>query len=261
MITAPKQAGRLIFCSTIALLACLGWAVAVPAQQVPERLLTCSLQKTGTEFKGVCEVPCEVNALAVNFAGIKPNFSCNTPPRRVTASLSKVEKTGWLGTMEGVQPEDPTRFEVVEGTRVAKLPFGWFALQSMRMDENNLSLSIATDKQAPPTEDDIKILERARELLSDEQRWNKQDDRICRPNPQRWSLFCALTQATEEVSGGFHYRQPAFQAAREIVNEVGGKRIGKHRLMDYNNHPDTTLEEVHQLLRTAQSRVVKWIGR
>src|SRR5690349_19800568 len=100
-------------CSVIAFLACLGWAADVTAQ-APDRSLTCSLQSTGAEFKGVCEVPCEVNALAVNFDGIKPNFTCNTPPRRVAASLRKAAKTGWIGTMEGVQPEDPTRFEVVE---------------------------------------------------------------------------------------------------------------------------------------------------
>ena len=247
-------------CSAIALLACFCWAAHVSAQS-PGRSLTCLLQKTGTEFKGVCEVPCEVNALAVNFDGIKPNFSCHTPARRVVASLRKVERTGWLGTMEGAQPEDPTRFEVVEDTRIAKLPFGWFALQSARSDENGLFLSIAADKQLPPTGDDIRILERARALLSDERHWDKQDDRTCRPNPERWSLFCALMQATEEVSGGVHYRQPALQAAREVLNEVGGNRLGKHRLMDYNNHPDTTLEEVHQLLRTAQSRLAKWIVR
>jgi hypothetical protein len=68
-------------------------------------------------------------------------------------------------------------------------------------------------------------------------------------------------QATEEVSGGVHYRQPALQAAREVLNEVGGNRLGKHRLMDYNNHPATTLEEVHQLLRTAQSRLAKRVPR
>ena len=195
MITAPRQAGR---CLVIALLACVGWAADVSAQ-TSGRSLTCSLQKTGTEFKGVCEVPCEVNALAVNFEGIKPNFSCHTPPRRVGASLRKVEKTSWIGTMEGVQPEDPTRFEVDERAGLAKVPFGWFALQSARTDENGLFLSIAADRQLPPTEDDIKILERARALLSDARHWNKRDDRTCRPNPDRWSLFCALTQATEEV--------------------------------------------------------------
>ena len=256
MIAASRKAGQLGSCLVFVLLACLGWAAEVFAQ-APERTLTCFLQKTGPEFKGVCEVPCEVNALAVNFDGIKPSFSCHTLPRHVAASLRRAEKTGWIGTMEGAQPEDPTRFEVVEGARIAKVPFGWFALQSARIDENGLFLSIAADKQLPPTEDDIRILERTRALLSDEQHWNRQDDRTCPPNPERWSLFCALMQATEEVSGGVHYRQPALQAAREMLNEVGGNRLGKHRLMDYNNHPATTLEEVHQLLRTAQSRLSK----
>ena len=55
----------------------------------------------------------------------------------------------------------------------------------------------------------------------------------------------------------FHYRQPALQMVREVLNEVGGNRLGKHRLMDYNNHPDTTLAEIHSLLRTAQARLEK----
>jgi hypothetical protein len=87
--------------------------------------------------------------------------------------------------------------------------------------------------------------------------WNKNDNRTCLPNPQKWSVFCALTQATEEISGGVHYRQPALQAVREVVNEVGGTRVGKHRLMDYNNHPDTTLDDINNLLRMAQTRLEK----
>jgi hypothetical protein len=33
--------------------------------------------------------------------------------------------------------------------------------------------------------------------------------------------------------------------------------LGNHRLMDCNNHPDTTLAEVHGLLDTAQARLEK----
>ena len=43
--------------------------------------------------------------------------------------------------------------------------------------------------------------------------------------------------------------------AREVLNDVGGARLGKHRLMDYNNHPDTTLAEIRNLLGTAQARL------
>jgi hypothetical protein len=222
--------------------------------------VTCSLQRAATEFQGSCDVPCLVNALAVDIDGPNPKVTCNTPPRRVSAALRQTEiGENWLGTMEGKHPEDPTRFEIIKGragtTGVAKTPFGWFALETARLEGATLTLTIAANKQLPPTADDIRIIQRAMALVSDVTVWNKQDNRICPPAPQKWSVFCALTQATVEISGGVHYRQPALQMVREVLNEVGGNRLNKHRLMDYNNHPDTTLADIHNLLRTAQARL------
>jgi hypothetical protein len=161
--------------------------------------------------------------------------------------------------MEGKFPEDPTRFELlVNGgarSRVAKTPFGWFALLTMERDNESLRLTIAANNQLPPTQDDIRIIQRAKARLADEKVWNRHDDRTCPENAEAWSLFCALQQATQDIAGGVHYRQPALQMVREVLNEVGGNRLGNHRLMDYNNHPDTTLAEVHSLLNTAQARL------
>ncbi len=213
-----------------------------------------------TEFQGSCDVPCLVNALAIDVDGPNTKVSCSTPPRRVSAALRQTG-TGenWLGTMEGKHPEDPTRFEIVKSGNgaagVAKTPFGWFELQAARLDGATLTVAIAADRQLPPTSDDIRIIQRAMALVSDETVWNRQDTRVCPPEPQKWSVFCALTQATVEISGGVHYRQPALQMVREVLNKVGGNRLNKHRLMDYNNHPDTTLAEIHNLLRTAQARL------
>ena len=218
----------------------------------PATTMTCALNRAATAYNGYCEVPCQVNALAVNFGGTKPNFHCENEQRRVSASLE--QKDGiWFGHMQGAQPEDPTPFEI--SGAVAKSPFGWFAVQSFQRSDTAVTLTMLVDKQLPPTMDDIRILERARALLSDESTWNRRDNRKCPPQPERWSLFCALMQATEEITGGVHYRQPALQAAREVLNEVGAGRFGKHRIMDYNNHPDTTLLEIHRLLRTAQARL------
>jgi hypothetical protein len=223
--------------------------------------MQCSLQAAADDYSGSCDVPCAVNELAVNFKGLKPGFSCEAAPRRVAVSLRAVGTTGaWLGDMPGRQPEDPTRFELLTtkagvGAGVARTPFGWFALTKVEQAGAQLSLVMTTDKQLPPTADDLKILRRSAELLANTTVWNKADNRQCPPNPKQWSMFCALMQATEEVSGGVHYRQPALQAVRETLNEVGGNRMGKHRLMDYNNHPDTTLDEIHQLLKKAQARL------
>jgi hypothetical protein len=236
----------------------LAFLAAPDAGRSESNVLVCALQRVGPEFKGSCEVPCQVNALAVDFDGVRPGFTCGAPPRRVTATLRKFAAADdWTGDMQGRQPEDPTLFEIVanrSGAAVAKIPFGWFPVQSLRVDGDALALTIAVERQLPPTNDDIRIIDRSIALLA-AGTWNKNDDRTCPPNPRRWSMFCALMQATEEVSGDIHYRQPALQAVREVLNEVGGSRLGKHRLMDYNNHPDTTLEEIHDLLRAAQARL------
>lgn len=232
----------------------------VPANNI--NTVTCTLVQSGTDFKGTCDIPCMINALAIDIDGPNPNVSCNTPPRKVAAMLRRTEKSEqWLGTMEGKFPEDPTRFELVKAGNgaagVAKLPYGWFRLQSAQLSGDTFGVTVSADKQLPPTADDIKIIQRAGALVANVGVWNKNDNRTCPPNPQKWSVFCALTQATEEISGGVHYRQPALQAVREVVNEIGGSRVGKHRLMDYNNHPDTTLDDIQNMLRIAHGRLEK----
>ncbi len=243
--------------AALALSLALGSA-AVDTAAANDAEMACTLQQAGAEYKGTCIVPCRVNALAIDIDGPNMKVACAAPPRQVSATLRKSDKgDDWLGTMEGKFPEDPTRFGVIEGRSglpgVAKTPFGWFALKQSRRDGDALKLTLAVDKQLPPNKDDVKIIQRALALLPDAKVWNKADDRKCPPNPQKWSVFCALMQATEEISGGVHYRQPALQAVREVLNEVGGTRVNKHRLMDYNNHADTTLEEIHTLLRRSQS--------
>lgn len=234
-----------------------------PAQAADDaNTLRCTLQRDAAEFRGTCDIPCAVNALAIDIDGQRTDFSCSLPPRRVNASLRQQERfDDWLGTMDGKEPEDPTRFGLVKPNNgrpgVAKTPYGWFALTQATLSADTLNLVIIADRQLPPTQDDTKIIQRAMSLLSDAAVWNKQDNRQCPPNPGKWSVFCAMMQATTEISGGVHYRQPAMQAVREVVNVVGGTRVDKHRLMDYNNHPDTTLEDIQNLLKMARSRLEK----
>jgi hypothetical protein len=224
-------------------------------------VVRCELKQAEAEYKGTCAIPCMVNSLFIDIDGPTPGRTCDAPPRTVNASIKKTERANhWLGTMQAKEPEDPTRFEIVETANsrgVAKLPYGWFAIENMKTEPSTMSLTIATNKTLPPTQDDIKIIQRAIALIPSEALWNKADDRQCPKGQIKLSVFCALTQATQEIAGGIHYRQPAAQAVREVVNEVGGKRVGKHRLMDYNNHPDTTLAEIHTMLRMAQAKVEK----
>lgn len=238
----------------------LGLGSHPASSQANKDIVSCALINTGSEYVGTCSVPCPVNALKANFDKLLQACNEQSPPRIVKASLKRLDVNGnYLGKMEGKYPEDPTRFEIADSkyvvTKVAKLPFGWFPLESISDGSNQLVLSINATNVLPATPDDIKIIDRALELLSSQAIWNKNDNRICPPNPNKWSVFCALTQATVEVSGGVHYRQPAHEKVREVLNEVGGDRVKTHRLMDYNNHPDTTFDDVQNLLIKAKSRI------
>jgi hypothetical protein len=228
----------------------------------PLDTVSCSLQVTSAGYQGTCEVTCSVNALAVNFDGLEPKRACKGPVRTVQAQLAKTSIQGrWLGTMQGVQPEDPTRFEVVANTgasgSVGRTPFGWFAITDMLESANTLTIRMNADRQVRPTASDIAIISRAIALLPNESVWNKNDNRQCPAGQTKLSMFCALAQATTEISGGIHYRQPAAQAVREALNTVDSSRIKTHRIMDYNNHPDTTLADIHAVLNAARTKLQK----
>jgi hypothetical protein len=231
--------------------------VANPA--VAEQV-TCTLPAAADgKYQGTCNIPCSVNALAIEFDGINPKRACSGPARSVQASLAPAKDDAWLGRMDGKEPEDPVRFEVTPGkngrSAVGKLPFGWFAIVASQRTPEAWAITLDASRQVPPSADDVRILARAKALLATVEIWNREDTRQCPPGQTKISLFCALQNATTEVSGGVHYRQPALQAAREVLNEVGVGRFKLHRIMDYNNHPDTTLAEVHALLDKARARI------
>src|SRR6202040_4350875 len=51
--------------------------------------------------------------------------------------------------------------------------------------------------------DDLRIAQRARQILSAQSVWNRADNRRCPPNARTMSLYCALEKATLEVTGSF----------------------------------------------------------
>ena len=64
-----------------------------------------------------------------------------------------------------------------------------------------------------------------------------------------------MHRATIEVTGEFHHRQPALQSVRVVVQNMWSARYTEHRLMDFNNHPDTTLADIQATLAEAERRI------
>jgi hypothetical protein len=120
--------------------------------------------------------------------------------------------------------------------------------------------SVADDSEAHPpvTKADVRIVQRAREILDSESKWNRADTRVCPANAKTFSLYCALKMATDEVSGKFEHRGAAMQEARFVIDEIAPNRKNyEHRLMDYNNDPTTTFADVQKFFQLLKEHVAR----
>jgi hypothetical protein len=115
-----------------------------------------------------------------------------------------------------------------------------------------------SNARPPVTEGDVRIVQRAREILSSPSKWNRADNRECPPGQQTFSLYCALEKATDEVSKNFEHRGAAMQESRFAIDEVLAKgNHYQHRLMNYNNDPKTTFADVQKFFDIVEERIRK----
>jgi hypothetical protein len=110
-------------------------------------------------------------------------------------------------------------------------------------------------RDQPVSTEDVRILDRAIELLPDERHWNRHDTRECPPGAPALSLFCALQAASIEVLGQYDHRRVALQEVRFAIERVSGGREFEHRLMDFNNLPGTTFDDIKKVLTMARENV------
>ena len=108
------------------------------------------------------------------------------------------------------------------------------------------------NRPLPPTASDVPIVERTLVLLENEATWSKDDARQCESNTNGLSLYCALRQASLDVTGEFHHRAAALQAVRHAVDAMYPADYA-HRLQDFNNRPDITLSDVRAVLFRAMA--------
>ena len=110
-------------------------------------------------------------------------------------------------------------------------------------------------RDQPVTTEDLRILERANQILSSPSVWNRHDTRECHPDDKTWSLFCALEKASREVLKEYRHREVALQEVRFAIEDVTDGREFEHRLKDYNNLPSTQFADIKRVLTIATHRV------
>jgi hypothetical protein len=113
----------------------------------------------------------------------------------------------------------------------------------------------AESRNQPVTAEDLRILQRADQILSSPAVWNRKDTRTCKPADRTWSLFCALEKASLDVLGEYRHREVALQEVRFAIMDATNDRPFEHRLMDYNNLPSTTFDDIKRVVKVATDRV------
>ena len=113
------------------------------------------------------------------------------------------------------------------------------------------------NKEQPVFQKDLDILVRTKDILSDESKWNSNDDRVCNEDDTKWSLFCALKKATVETLGEYDHRRVALMEVRWIIHKLMEDEDFKHRLMDFNNTRefDDIIKVLDESIQKVQARL------
>ena len=113
-----------------------------------------------------------------------------------------------------------------------------------------------SQSRPPVSKSDVQIVQRARQILSSPEKWNRSDNRVCPETETKFSLYCALEEATYEVTQDFAHRGAAMQEARFVIDDdLAPGNHYHHRLMDYNNDPHTTFADVQRFFDFLQARI------
>jgi hypothetical protein len=121
----------------------------------------------------------------------------------------------------------------------------------------DLPFFVETDNDLNFYLSDLVIVQRADSLLSDTARWNRNDDRNCGDDiaAGKYSLFCALYKASLDFAGEYLHRRTVMQEVRFIIGKYYRSRFNRHRLMDFNNNPKTTIEDVRDVLAKSEKTI------
>ena len=123
----------------------------------------------------------------------------------------------------------------------------------LTLSKNRPSLGL----ELPVLNADFRILAKMRQILSGPSVWNRHDDRACEDDAKQnsWSVFCALYQASVDVTGRFLPFRPVLMEVRAAVGEMTIGRDLNQPIKDYNNLESTTYADIAMIFDRAQKRL------
>ena len=186
---------------------------------------------------------------------IKGSCSGISPPLLQLSKDSSASDVIWSGTLsegELVWPIEIAAYQYANGPRIIiRTPIGWFPIGQSSFDPIPAKIGWDISVEAPPSNTDREILIKAEQYLSNQSVWDKYDDRNC-DGKTLISLYCALARATQDIMGSYQHRQPVMQIVRRIIQNTWPDRLSGHRLMDFNNHQETSFRDIQRLFELTE---------
>ena len=153
----------------------------------------------------------------------------------------------------------PTEYTITERAGFPQIIFRfrttYLTFDNLKIESDKITFDMNSDPEVPATEDDLVIINIAKGLLSSEAFWHKEDDRLCHDDlaKKSYSLYCALRIASIEVEEKYNHRNAVLQKLRHLIEEEYPERKWQHRLMDYNNMPETSFDDIVNILEKIES--------
>ena len=148
----------------------------------------------------------------------------------------------------------PTEFTLTERAGFKQIMFRfkntYLTFDNLQMESQFISFTVNNDPQVPVTEEDLKIIQVAKKLLSEEKYWNKEDDRKCDDDlaNKSYSLYCALRLSSLEIENRYNHRNAVLQKLRHLIETKHPDKKWRHRLMDFNNMEETKYDDIINIL-------------
>ncbi len=148
----------------------------------------------------------------------------------------------------------PTEFTITNRAGYDQIMFrfrsNYITFDNLEIRSQSISFTVDNDPIVPVTEADLKIIRLAKDLLSEEMYWNKEDDRNCADDisNKKYSLYCAIRIGSLEVEERYNHRNAALQKLRHLIAEKYPNKVWNHRLMDFNNMEEIQYEDIINIL-------------
>lgn len=127
-----------------------------------------------------------------------------------------------------------------------------------RLEKGGLILAPVPAQAAAVSQTDVEVIEKVEAILDSPTKWDKSSSQDCRADAKTFGLYCAFEAASMAVTGKPGYEGPAINEARQLISTTAPNAAHySARLVDYNNDPTVTFEDLQTLLKQVESHLKK----